>query len=218
MIPLFSLPLIFPALAAAAAAAAARPRSVITQGDGYLKATLNPIRGVPPVLGKRASVEAAILGRQNGLHYVIDIGVGTPPQVQTLIVDTGSPDLWLNPRCETYSKPAECLAHPQFDYTKSSTLTVLGASANLYYGSGNVSVDVVTDTLTIGGTYLLLLLLLLLLFFFLYFLGGSISINLHASALAKIQTEQLPPSRTKCLVSPTTLSTSPWAFSVSHLQ
>ncbi|KAK1759871.1 aspartic peptidase domain-containing protein, partial [Echria macrotheca] len=136
---------------AAASASAQRPRSVITRGDGYLHATVNAILGVPALNKRAAAVEAEVVGQKGGTRYGIDIGVGTPAQPLTLIIDTGSPDMWVNPRCDTTYQPSECLSYPMFDYTRSSTLQVSGFADVLRYGSGNVTIDYVTDTVTIGS-------------------------------------------------------------------
>lgn len=68
----------------------------------------------------------------------------------TLILDTGSPDLWVNPQCETSGQAKYCNSFPQFDYTKSKTIKDTGAADILSYGKGNVTIEYVTDDVTIG--------------------------------------------------------------------
>lgn len=88
--------------------------------------------------------------QQTGTSYTIDIEIGTPPQAITLIIDTGSTELWVNPTCETSGQPDYCESFSQFDYTSSSTISDTGYSNLLAYGKGNVTIEYVTDVVSIG--------------------------------------------------------------------
>lgn len=146
------LPLVLSSLllSPAVAAAAQRQRSVISRGDGFLRASINPISGVPAL--RRRQISEDVENQKTGTRYAIDIGIGTPEQTITLILDTGSPDLWVNPTCETANVPKECGQYPQFDYTKSTSLKTTGFADILSYGKGNASIEYITDTITIGST------------------------------------------------------------------
>jgi len=147
MLPLaLSLALLSPAVSAAEAQ---RPRSVVTRGDGFLRATVNAISGIPSL--RRRQFEAAVSNHRKGTQYAIDVAIGTPPQTLTLILDTGSPDLWVNPTCATANLPSECKKYPQFDYTRSTSLKTTRFADVLSYGKGNVTIEYVTDTVTIGN-------------------------------------------------------------------
>lgn len=149
MLPLVFSSLLAPALANAAVAShAPRPRSIVTRGEGYIRATINPITGIPNL--RRRATEADVINQQDGTRYAIDVEIGTPPQTLTLILDTGSPDLWVNPRCDTTFDPQDCASYPQFDYTKSSSLKTSGFADILSYGKGNVTIEYVADTVSIG--------------------------------------------------------------------
>ncbi len=149
MLPLLLSSLLSPAVAASAAAGAAqRPRSVVTRGEGYVHITVNAIEGLPKL--RRRQEEVDVINQNTGTSYAIEIGIGTPAQTLTLILDTGSPDLWVNPTCETTYKPSECAQYAQFDWKKSSTLQTTGYADILAYGKGNATIEYVADTITIG--------------------------------------------------------------------
>lgn len=88
--------------------------------------------------------------QQTGTSYTIDVEIGTPPQRLTLILDTGSSELWVNPTCATSGQPDYCESFSQFDYTSSSTINDTGYSNMLAYGKGNVTIEYVTDVVSIG--------------------------------------------------------------------
>ena len=154
------LPLVFvaslfslgPAGAAAAAAPAASPPPPIAARDtldGIIRAPVNAIAGTPPNLRARQnSVDVA--NQRGGTRYAVTIKVGTPAQSLTLILDTGSPDTWVNPSCATANVPSDCRSFPQFDPSKSSSLKTTSARELLVYGIGNATVQYVRETVTIG--------------------------------------------------------------------
>jgi len=148
MLPLVlsSLALLPPVLAAATSD---RPRSVTTGGEGYLR---HPIRTVPgaPKLRRRQETEATS-PHNRGATYTVDIDIGTPPQTLTVILDTGSHDLWVNPSCATANLPDYCAGFGQFDWTESKTFEDLEQGNIIRYGKGNVTYQWVRDTITIGG-------------------------------------------------------------------
>ncbi|KAL2187682.1 acid protease [Thermothelomyces heterothallicus CBS 203.75] len=84
----------------------------------------------------------------------MEIELGTPPQKVTLIVDTGSPNTWVNPQCETSNTPSDCAKYPQFDYAKSSSINITDYVDVLRYGSGSATVQYVYETVSIGSATL----------------------------------------------------------------
>ncbi|KAK1774996.1 aspartic peptidase domain-containing protein [Copromyces sp. CBS 386.78] len=100
---------------------------------------------------RRRQEDEGLKNQNLGTTYTIDIEIGTPPQTVTLILDTGSPDLWVNPQCETSGQEAYCSKFAQFDYTRSKTIEDTGAADILSYGKGNVTIEYVTDDVTIGS-------------------------------------------------------------------
>lgn len=127
---------------------AACSASAAAQALGFLKSTVTAHRDILR-LHSRQSTET-IANRQYGTGYTIDIDVGTPPQTVTVIVDTGSSNLWLNPTCETSGQQKYCESFPQFDYEQSSSLEDTSFAQLLSYGKGNASVEYVTDNVVIG--------------------------------------------------------------------
>lgn len=102
---------------------------------------------------KRQSSEVDITNQQTGTAYTVDISLGTPSQDITVLVDTGSVNLWVNPECDSSGQEEWCEGFAQFDYTSSSTIEDTGLQEDLSYGKGEVVVEYVTDVVTIGCTF-----------------------------------------------------------------
>jgi len=147
------IPLVFLAsllAAPASVSAAPGPEHLITRGEGFIRAPVNAIQGTVPSLRARQN-EVAIENQRTGTRYGIDIELGTPPQKVTLILDTGSPDTWVNPTCQFANVPSDCRSFPRYDYTKSSSVNVTRASDILVYGIGNSTVQYVYETVKLGS-------------------------------------------------------------------
>jgi saccharopepsin len=80
-------------------------------------------------------------------QYFIEVEVGTPPQVFTVVPDTGSSNLWMY-SSSCWSIP--CFYHPKFHADKSSTYKKDGQKFDIEYGSGSVGGKVGTDIAKIG--------------------------------------------------------------------
>lgn len=100
------------------------------------------------LLGRQSTEE--ISNQQYGTGYTIDIEVGTPPQTVTVLVDTGSANLWVNPTCETSGQQKYCESFPQFNVDESSSIADTSFGQLLSYGKGNASVEYITDNIGIG--------------------------------------------------------------------
>jgi hypothetical protein len=100
-------------------------------------------------LDKR-QVPVAVSNQNLGTSYIVTLALGTPPQNVSVILDTGSAELWVNPTCETSGQAKYCASFSQFDYTKSTTIQDTGEATVLSYGKGNTTIEYVQDTVTIG--------------------------------------------------------------------
>lgn len=133
---------------------AACSRSAAARSDGFLRSTVTAFQRdaaepeILKLLGRQSTED--ISNQQYGTGYTIDIEVGTPPQTVTVLVDTGSSNLWLNPTCETSGQQDYCQSFPQFDVNESSSIEDTGFGQLLTYGKGNASVEYVTDTIGFG--------------------------------------------------------------------
>ncbi|GAB1315529.1 hypothetical protein MFIFM68171_05739 [Madurella fahalii] len=134
----------------AAAAAATEHRPLVTRGDGFIRSPVNALAGPAPKLRVRQN-EIEIENQLTGTRYAVDIEVGTPPQQLTLILDTGSPDTWVNPTCDNVYQADDCESYPRFDPTESSSFNATRSSDILVYGIGNATIRYVRETLTIGS-------------------------------------------------------------------
>ncbi|KAK3940419.1 aspartic peptidase domain-containing protein [Diplogelasinospora grovesii] len=146
------LPLILSAsLLISPAVAASRNGGLTIRGDGFIRSSVSAHAGVAPKLRHKRQDAVSVTNQKTGTSYTVDIEVGTPAQSITVILDTGSPDLWVNPVCQTSGQESYCAQFSQFDYTQSSTIQDTGYADVLSYGKGNVTIEYVTDMVTIGS-------------------------------------------------------------------
>ncbi|KAG0071852.1 1,3-beta-glucanosyltransferase [Linnemannia elongata] len=72
---------------------------------------------------------------ENDVEYYGVVGIGTPPQMFKLDMDTGSSDLWIpSMKCDHDGK---CSRHSRFDPSLSSTVTELKTPWKIAYGDGS---------------------------------------------------------------------------------
>ena len=98
----------------------------------------------------KRQIDVGTKARQTGSEYTMDISIGTPAQTVTVILDTGSSALWVNPVCRGAAWPKYCESFPQFKPDESSTYVDTGTFSVMYYGSGYAWFEVSKDTLSIG--------------------------------------------------------------------
>ncbi|KAF3797343.1 putative aspartic-type endopeptidase opsB [Colletotrichum gloeosporioides] len=92
------------------------------QGHGYLSIPVNEVKPDMSELSKRDAFEVLINNRQ--FYYSMDIMMGTPGQKVTVLLDTGSSELWVNPDCSTASTASQarqCSAAGQYVPRNSKT-------------------------------------------------------------------------------------------------
>ena len=86
---------------------------------------------------------------------MIDLAFGTPPQNLTLLLDTGSSNIYVNPDCVS-AGDAElvnyCDGLPLYNYSASKTYKDLRHSTNLAYGDGHANINWVSDNIQFKTT------------------------------------------------------------------
>ncbi|KAH8994700.1 acid protease [Lactarius hatsudake] len=102
-----------------------------------------PISSLSTAAGQLLPLQDYVAGTLDLLYYG-SISLGTPPQVLTVDVDTGSADLWVPSACQA------CHSH-QFSPARSSTFHPTNEGFSITYGTGNVSGRLVTDVVSIAG-------------------------------------------------------------------
>lgn len=86
------------------------------------------------------------LHNANGKEYLVEVGVGTPPQLFNLTLDTGSADFWV----PSTSCPVDMCPHTRFNPQKSSTFQSLPQQLNIEYGIGSAQGVYGVDTVKVG--------------------------------------------------------------------
>ncbi|ORX99161.1 cathepsin D [Basidiobolus meristosporus CBS 931.73] len=95
-----------------------------------------------------ASSKNLPLQNENDLSYYGEITIGTPPQKFTVILDTGSADLWIP---SIACQGAACLNHNRYNAKASKTHRAIGKNFTTQYGDYVVSGTVSEDVVDIGG-------------------------------------------------------------------
>merc|ERR1711988_705564 len=90
---------------------------------------------------------APLVNSENSF-YTAPVRVGTPPQTFDLVADTGSSDLIVPSKqcaiCEASQKKT-------FDHEASSTIIITEMTYELSFGSGDVGVQLVKETVGLDG-------------------------------------------------------------------
>ena len=96
---------------------------------------------VPPTSLPPGATAFAQLANFRDTQYIGTLGVGDPPQVLSVVLDTGSSNLWVySARCNA----SACVRRRQYDAARSRAHRRLGAAADgerffIRYGSGGVA-------------------------------------------------------------------------------
>jgi len=99
--------------------------------------TTAPSTTVPAGTGGSSTGSASTIDvTDSGVTYTMQVGVGNPATQYTLLIDTGSSNTWIGA-----SAP----------YNPTSTSSDTGNTINVSYGSGTMSGEEYTDTVTLGA-------------------------------------------------------------------
>ncbi len=79
------------------------------------------------------------------------IGTGDEPQNVSVLLDTGSFELWVNPDCGASSVSGLCRGFGHYDPALSPTAASLNTSFAIAYGSGAASGTYYTDDIYINS-------------------------------------------------------------------
>jgi candidapepsin len=77
--------------------------------------------------------------------------IGSNKQQVTVILDTGSPLLWVNPNCANSGAPATCASIGRYNPETSQTAVKLTTPFNITYGLGSASGTYYTDQIAAGN-------------------------------------------------------------------
>ncbi|KAI1320857.1 hypothetical protein EDD11_009814 [Mortierella claussenii] len=87
-------------------------------------------------LSRRDFGHQTVTDVENDIEYYGIVGIGTPPQLFKLDMDTGSSDIWIpSQTCSRHN--SDCSRHTFFNPLQSSTLTPLSTPWKIAYGDGS---------------------------------------------------------------------------------
>lgn len=138
------------------------PRATI--GKGFLSVPIGTTNN-PKHKTKRDGEPILQQLENRDFFYSAEIGFGNPPQNITVLVDTGSNELWVNPDCSTAptnDQYRQCQSFGHYDPDKSSTPPIgpFGKEVIRYGDASDAStqtsatIHYYTETLTFGGAKL----------------------------------------------------------------
>jgi hypothetical protein len=114
---------------------------------GIIRYPVTAQRRGPDISKRQAG--SGISNVEHGFFYTIDLVIGTPGEKVSVVFDTGSTELWVNPICAKSSQPELCAKYARYGH--SSSAQALGTTANMTYGTGWAYCDGYSDFVSVGG-------------------------------------------------------------------
>jgi hypothetical protein len=127
----------------------------LVDATGTLEYALERLPKAGSALQRRDTIEPALItnfATEDGMAYFLNVTVGTPGQLQTTQLDTGSSDFYFSAASAPFCHTLPGCAGGTFDHTKSSTFKVLDPGGfNTTFADGSTEAgDFVTDVVQIG--------------------------------------------------------------------
>ncbi|KAI1855003.1 hypothetical protein JX265_012358 [Neoarthrinium moseri] len=122
-------------------------------GNGYIRQVVSPVNVSSTRHVKRQDTET-LANQLTGTIYTLDLDIGTTPQEVTVIIDSASSELRVNPtfaNSDNANSVAFCNKLPRFDPSKSTSLSDTAMSNTLNYGKASVNIEYLKDFVTAGG-------------------------------------------------------------------
>lgn len=79
------------------------------------------------------------------------VEIGTPPQAVKVFVDTGSYELWVNPKCQNSPDPNLCRSYGLYVPKSSTTSSYVGGNFAVSYGTGAAKGTYYSDTMLVSS-------------------------------------------------------------------
>ncbi|TWU74612.1 hypothetical protein ED733_001462 [Metarhizium rileyi] len=143
------------------AAEDAPPEGVLNSvtGDGFLAMSVGTVERPPGMKRAANAFESKLFNKK--FFYATEVNIGNPPQPVTVLVDTGSSELWVNPDCRTVNSKAlveQCQQFGQYDPQKSNESYGPFGRERLNYGDPSdtkthtsVTINYYSDVIALGG-------------------------------------------------------------------
>jgi Eukaryotic aspartyl protease len=119
-------------------------------GHGFVRFPVAAVLTASGSAESKRQIPVGVASLEDHTAYAVDLTIGTPGQRITVLLDTGSDELWVKPNCNNAVDKVFCTSEPQFVDGKSSTQVNLGTTSFIPYGTGNVTLKYVKDVVLVG--------------------------------------------------------------------
>ncbi|QRV75503.1 aspartyl protease [Ceratobasidium sp. AG-Ba] len=139
--------------ATAGAGAGNGTSTVGSNADGFSQVDLNAAiqGGVTKAGTPTANNSIGLDNEANDVGYLATIQLGTPPRDFSLLMDSGSADMWVGGEACKSQQGGGCGNHTFLGTQSSSSFKSLGKTFQVTYGTGQVAGDIITDDVVIAG-------------------------------------------------------------------